>query len=272
MNDFVKYVQEEFNIDGFANVSGIKGTYLLTATDGVGTKIELARHFNKYNTIGIDLVAMVVNDIMVHGGTPALFLDYYAVGVLDVDISKQIIKGIKTGCDIAGCSLVGGETAEMPLIYENGKFDLAGFGVGFADPINLLPKQIIPGDVIIGLPSSGLHSNGFTLINTLEPRRKYLEPTKIYTECLQLRPLVYGFAHITGGGMENISRVAKNHRLFDWDFPKVFKQVQKKLNMSKEEMLKTFNCGYGMVAITAQEKLEEIDDLGIEYSVIGEII
>lgn len=272
MNDFVNYVQTEFDISGFANVSMIGSQFIVTATDGVGTKIELARHFNKYDTIGIDLVAMVMNDIMVHGGKPYQFLDYYAVGVLNIDIAKNIIKGIKNGCDIAGCKLVGGETAEMPLIYQDGKFDLAGFGVGVADSKDILPKNILAGDILIGLPSSGLHSNGFTLINTLPPKKEYLIPTKIYMECLDLRPLVYGFAHITGGGMKNIDRVVGKYKLIDWEFPKIFKQVQKKLNMSREEMLNTFNCGYGMVAVTSTEKLPDIDALGIEYSVIGEVL
>jgi len=273
MNEFAKHIQDDLGIDGFAHVSMVQSKpYLITATDGVGTKLELARHFNKYDTIGIDLVAMVVNDIMVHGGTPDLFLDYYALGIMDVDIAKEIIKGIKKGCEIAGCKLVGGETAEMPLIYKDGQFDLAGFGVGSAQAKDLRPKNILPGDIIIGLPSSGLHSNGFTLINTLKPKKEYLKPTKIYTECLELLPLVLGFAHITGGGMKNIDRVVKNYKLIDWEFPKIFQQVQKQLNMSRDQMLSTFNCGYGMVAIISPEKYAEVWNTQIDIKTIGEVI
>ncbi len=269
MNDFVDYIQKEFGIDGFASVTKVKKPYMLTATDAVGTKIELARHFGKYNTVGIDLVAMVVNDIMVHGGTPDVFLDYYAVGVLNTGIAKEIIKGVKAGCDIAGCKLVGGETAEMPLIYDGGKFDLAGFGVGSAEEEDLLPRKISNGNILIGLPSSGLHSNGFTLINTLKPEIEYLTPTKIYTECLDIRHLVNGFAHITGGGINNIDRIVDRYYLEDWEFPEIFQKVQKLLKMSKEEMLETFNCGFGMVAIVSPENLDKIE---VKHTVIGGVL
>ncbi len=268
MNDFTDYIQKDLGIGGFASITEVYKPFMLTATDGVGTKIELARHFNKYDTIGIDLVAMVVNDIMVHGGTPDVFLDYYALGVMDTDIAKEIIKGIKTGCDIAGCELVGGETAEMPIIYKDGQFDLAGFGVGSADGHELLPRTIRKGDLLIGLPSSGLHSNGFTLINTLEPDIEYLTPTKIYTECLEIREYVNGFAHITGGGMKNIDRIVENYTLIDWEFPEIFQKVQKLLGMSREEMLVTFNCGFGMVVIIPEGHLAPVK---CEYTVIGEV-
>ena len=269
MNDFVNYLQDEFGIGGFASIIKVDKPYMLTATDGVGTKIELARHFGKYDTIGIDLVAMVVNDIMVHGGTPSVFLDYYALGILDIDVAKEIIRGIKSGCDIAGCKLVGGETAEMPLIYEGDKFDLAGFGVGFAEERDLLPRKISKGDILIGLASSGLHSNGFTLINTLKPEMEYLTPTKIYTECLEIRHLVNGFAHITGGGIKNIDRIVKNYVLVDWKFPEIFQKVQNLLGLTRDVMLRTFNCGFGMVAIVPQENLDKIE---LEHTVIGEVI
>ena len=257
------------NSNGFASVTKTKGSYTITSTDGVGTKLKLANHFKKYDTIGIDLVAMVVNDIMVHGGTPDIFLDYYATGVLDNDILTEILGGIKIGCDITGCTLVGGETAIMPLFYNYNNFDLAGFGVGYAEAEDLLPKQINSGDILIGLPSSGLHSNGFTLINKLKPEIEYLTPTKIYTECLDIRHLVNGFAHITGGGMDNISRVAENYFLNYWEFPPIFRKIQQSLNMTRLEMLKTFNCGFGMVAIVPQENVGKIK---IKCTIIGEVL
>ena len=273
MSDYTDYIQKDLGIDGFASITkNPYGPYMITATDGVGTKIELARHFNKYDTIGIDLVALVVNDIMVHGGTPNVFLDYYALGTLDTKIAKKILEGIKAGCDIAGCKLVGGETAEMPLIYKDGQFDLAGFGVGFANEGQVLPAYVTTGDILVGLPSSGLHSNGFTLINTLKPRREYLTPTKIYMECLDLRHCVHGFAHITGGGMKNIDRIVENYKLIDWEFPKLFQKVQKLLNMTKDEMLVTFNCGFGMVVVIPRSNMDLLGEFEIEHTIIGEVL
>jgi phosphoribosylformylglycinamidine cyclo-ligase len=243
---------------------------LVSSTDGVGTKLEIARELGIYNTIGIDLVAMVVNDILVQGARPLYFLDYYATGKLDTTVASLILDGILEGCAQAGCDLIGGETAEMPGVYDSNKFDLAGFGVGIVDKHLMLPKsdEMKKGDLIIGWPSTGIHSNGFSLVrkiwadNKLPYTEELLTPTKIYlTECSVMAYKVKGFAHITGGGLlENIPRILPKHldiEIFgDLQFTPIFTKIQELGNISRQEMMRTFNCGIGMVAIIAPEDFD----------------
>jgi phosphoribosylformylglycinamidine cyclo-ligase len=247
---------------------------LVSGTDGVGTKLLLAKQLNQHETIGIDLVAMCVNDIIVQGAEPLFFLDYFASGKLDVETATDVIRGIGRGCELAGAALVGGETAEMPGMYAPGDYDLAGFAVGIVEKDQLLDgSKVQAGDVLIGLASSGPHSNGFSLIrkilnetNTPLDRpfqertigETLLEPTRIYVKSLlALLPQVqiHALCHITGGGLlENLPRVLpentqasiNNHA---WEWPPVFQWLQQQGNISEEEMYRTFNCGIGMVLI-----------------------
>lgn len=270
---------------GLCDVSYLKDytkPIMLTATDGVGTKLELARHFKRYDTIGIDLVAMVVNDIVVHGGTPKVFLDYFATGKFEEEQAKEIIKGIIAGCKLAGCSLIGGETAEMPGMYPDGRFDLAGFSVGFVEEENMLPKKVSPSNVLIALPSSGLHSNGYSLIRHLnksvgmELFEELIIPTRIYVkECLAVAHLANAFVHITGGGFSNIKRVLPEeltYKLKHWQFPDLFKNIQFHATISDDEMKNIFNCGIGMIIISAESKSKNILDILSDSFIIGEVV
>ena len=271
------------NIGGFGSISDIpnhlKQPKIVACTDGVGTKIEIANILNKYNTIGIDLVAMSVNDLIVQGARPLLFLDYISINKIDLKKLKSIIKGITKGCEQAGCDLVGGETAEMPGTYEKGKFDIAGFAVGVVDKNKILNKNNIkPNDLILAIPSSGLHSNGYSLVRYLLQKKKInikknrflktqlLKPTKIYVkEVLNLvnKDLINGCANITGGGLsDNIKRIIPNNLVAEIDLnkiktSKIFDWL-KKNNISDKEMLKTFNCGVGFCLITNPKKLSQI--------------
>jgi phosphoribosylaminoimidazole synthetase len=265
-----------------------KDPLLLSTTDGVGTKLKLAFAANKHDTIGIDLVAMNVNDLIVHGGQPLFFLDYFATGTLHVDMAAQVIKGIADGCRIAGCALTGGETAEMPGMYVPGEYDLAGFCVGIVERAQVLPKKdtIKIGDVVIGLASSGIHSNGYSLVRFLLEKNhinimakphftsKYnsliddlLEPTKIYVQ--SLLPLIKNnqikaLAHITGGGLlENIPRVLTENVAVEldinsWKIPPIFEWLAHIGNIQQYEMLRTFNMGIGMVAIVDAESAQDV--------------
>ncbi len=252
---------------------GYKEPVLVSGTDGVGTKLRLAIDLKKHNTVGIDLVAMCVNDLIVCGAEPLFFLDYYATGKLDIDIAASVVEGIGKGCELSACSLVGGETAEMPGMYEGEDFDLAGFCVGVVENDKIIDgKEVAAGDVLIGLASSGPHSNGYSLIrkilevNAIDPATVELEgenladvlltPTRIYVQSmLQLikESTVHALAHITGGGLlENIPRVLPEHTkaVIDtksWTAPPVFQWLQEKGNISPTEMYRTFNCGIGMV-------------------------
>jgi phosphoribosylformylglycinamidine cyclo-ligase len=246
---------------------------LLTSCDGVGSKIDIARMLDDYTTIGIDLVAMNTNDILVHGGVPYFFLDYYATGVLNQKRGMDIINGIVKGCDLAECSLVGGETAILPMTYMADTCDIAGMVIGFTSKKDLLPKIINKGDWLIGLKSSGIHSNGYTLIHKLirEKRLKLTEnlltPTQIYANLYDdLIGKVNGLIHITGGGFNNINRICKNYDLFNWKFTELFSEIQTVGNFTREEMLQTFNCGYGLVAI-----VDNPDDIEVEFDVIGRV-
>lgn len=269
-------------IGGFGSLFAVpkkfKEPILVSGTDGVGTKLKLAFELNKHDTVGIDLVAMSVNDILVQGAEPLFFLDYFACGKLEVGVAAQVIKGIAEGCEQSGCALVGGETAEMPGMYPAGEYDLAGFAVGCVDKANIIDgSTIAAGDVVLGLASSGAHSNGYSLIRKLIAKsgidfesdfhgRKFkdvvMAPTRIYVKSLlkliETLP-VKGMAHITGGGLtENIPRVlpaglTAEIQKNSWVLPPLFQWLQAQGNIVDIEMHKTFNCGIGMVVIVAKE-------------------
>ena len=247
----------------------------MSGTDGVGTKLKLAFALNRHDTVGIDLVAMSVNDILVQGAEPLFFLDYFACGKLDVAIAAEVIKGIAAGCEQAGCALIGGETAEMPGMYPDGEYDLAGFCVGVVEKSGVIDgRGIVPGDVVLGLASSGAHSNGYSLVRRILERTKpdlaatfhgrpladvLLAPTRIYVKpvlaLLQALP-VKGLAHITGGGLvENVPRVLPDgvRAVLDWGawpLPALFRWLQEQGNVADAEMHRVFNCGIGMVLVS----------------------
>ena len=271
------------NIGGFGSITsipqGINRPKIVACTDGVGTKIEIANTLNKYDTIGIDLVAMSVNDLIVQGAKPLLFLDYISINKINLKKLKSIIKGILRGCKLSGCELAGGETAEMPGTYEKGKFDIAGFAVGVVGKNKILTKnRIKKNNLILAVPSSGLHSNGFSLVRYLINQKKIniknnkflktelLKPTKIYVEeVLKLinQNLVNGCANITGGGLsDNIKRIIPDKLVADIDLNQIktlsiFKWL-KKNKISENEMLKTFNCGVGFCLIINSRDLKEV--------------
>ena len=288
------------NIGGFGSISdipkGVKNPKIVACTDGVGTKLEIANLLKKYDTIGIDLVAMSVNDLIVQGAKPILFLDYISTNKIILNQLKAIIKGIKKGCEISNCELVGGETAEMPGTYEKGKFDIAGFAIGIVDESKILNKKKIKnGDLILAIPSSGIHSNGYSLVRHIIDKKKInikkniflkkelIRPTKIYVkEILNLieKKLLNGCANITGGGLkDNIKRIIPKGLCADIDLSKIktleiFKWLRKN-NISNKEMLKTFNCGVGFCLIISSKNLKKINKFFLkEYKpyVIGKII
>ena len=271
------------NIGGFGSISNIpnhiKQPKIVACTDGVGTKIEIANVLNKYDTIGIDLVAMSVNDLIVQGAKPLLFLDYISINEIDLKKLKSIIKGIINGCKQSECELVGGETAEMPGTYEKGKFDIAGFAVGVVGRNKILSKNKIKNnDLVLAIPSSGLHSNGYSLVRYVLNKKKInikknnflrtelLRPTKIYVkEVLKLidKNLINGCANITGGGLaDNIKRIIPENLVAEIDLTKIntFKIFRwlKKNNISDQEMLKTFNCGVGFCLIISAKNLNKV--------------
>ena len=272
------------NIGGFGAISDIpeklKRPKLVACTDGVGTKIEIANILKKYDTIGIDLVAMSVNDLIVQGAKPLFFLDYISINKIDLKKLKSILSGIVKGCKISQCNLVGGETAEMPGTYEKGKFDIAGFAVGVVEENKILNKKKIKnGDFIIAIPSSGMHSNGFSLVRHLLSKKKIdikknnflkkelIKPTKIYVnEILNLinKNLINGCVNITGGGLkDNIKRIIPDKLCANIDLQKIkvtkiFNWL-KKNNITDKEMLKTFNCGIGFCIIVKQKNLKKIN-------------
>jgi phosphoribosylformylglycinamidine cyclo-ligase len=253
----------------------IKDPVIVSCTDGVGTKIDLAIKFKKFDTIGIDLVAMCVNDLIVQGAKPLFFLDYIAVGKLDLKKAKKILKGIFKGCEISDCKLIGGETAEMPGIYAKDKFDLAGFSVGIVSKKKILDKNnVLNGDVILAIPSNGIHSNGYSLVRSILKRNKIpsnlkkeiLKPTKIYSkEILKLinKNLINAAAHITGGGLiENLLRSIPKNLTLNIDLSKIkiikiFKWLKTK-NISDHEMMQTFNCGVGFCLIVPRKNILKI--------------
>jgi phosphoribosylaminoimidazole synthetase len=253
----------------------IKDPLIVSSTDGVGTKLDLAIRFKKFDTIGIDLVAMCVNDLIVQGARPLFFLDYIAVGKLELKKMKKILSGIVKGCEISLCSLIGGETAEMPGIYDKNKFDLAGFSVGIVSKKKLLhKKKVVNGNIVLAIPSSGVHSNGYSLVRSILKNKKItnnlkkdlLSPTKIYTrEILNLTKnnLINSAAHITGGGLiSNIQRSIPDELCLNIDLSKIktkniFKWI-KSNNISDQEMLKTFNCGVGFCLIVKKQNIKRI--------------
>ena len=269
------------NIGGFGSVFDfsrlrMKHPLIVSSTDGVGTKIEIANKIKKYNTIGIDLVAMTVNDLIVQGAIPVFFLDYIAVNKLDLKKVKKILNGIVVGCRLAGCALVGGETAEMPDTYAKSKFDLAGFAVGLVDKKKLLYKnKVKANDIILAIPSSGLHSNGFSLVRNIlrkysvippKIKKELIKPTKIYVmelNKINKKKLINGCANITGGGLlNNLTRVIPNNLSLNINLSKIkikpiFKWL-KKHNIRDKEMLSTFNCGVGFCLITNKRNINEI--------------
>ena len=293
-DNFVKFLsnissknkgKKKFNtIGGFGSISNIpkkfKRPKIVACTDGVGTKIEIANALNKYDTIGIDLVAMSVNDLIVQGAKPLLFLDYISINKINLKKLKSIIKGIIKGCKISSCELVGGETAEMPGTYEKGKFDIAGFAVGVVDEKKVLDKKRIKkNDLVLAIPSSGVHSNGYSLVRYILNKQKInlknnkflrselLKPTKIYVnEILSLtnKNLINGCANITGGGLaDNIKRVIPEGLVANIDLNKVktkkiFKWLRQN-NIDDKEMLKTFNCGVGFCLIIKPKNLNKIE-------------
>ncbi len=264
-------------IGGFGALCEIPGKYrqpvLVSGTDGVGTKLKLAFAEGRHDTIGIDLVAMSVNDVLVQGAEPLFFLDYFACGRLDLEVGKKVIQGIARGCELAGCALIGGETAEMPGMYPEGEYDLAGFCVGVVEKERIIDgKSIAPGDVLLGLASSGPHSNGYSLIRKIAGNKKppfdLLEPTRIYVKSiLQVLDSVKGLAHITGGGLVgNVPRVLpKNTRARiekdAWPRPGVFQWLQKEGGVAEDEMHRVFNCGIGMVVVVAAGDAKRVAQL-----------
>ena len=279
----VKIRKNSFNkevIGGFGSLFDIskikiKDPVIVSCTDGVGTKIDLANKFKKFDTIGIDLVAMSVNDLIVQGAKPLFFLDYIAVGKLNLSKMKNILKGIFKGCELSECKLIGGETAEMPGVYSNDKFDLAGFSVGIVSKKKILHKKNVRSkNIVLAIPSSGIHSNGFSLVRSILKNNKIsnnlknqiLKPTKIYSkEILKLtkRNLINAAAHITGGGLiENLLRsvpdnLTLNINLAKIKTPKIFKWLKTK-NISDQEMIKTFNCVVGFCIIVPQKNISKI--------------
>ena len=260
-------------IGGFGALCAIPRKYrqpvLVSGTDGVGTKLKLAFALNRHDTVGIDLVAMSVNDVLVQGAEPLFFLDYYACGKLDSKVAAQVVKGIARGCELAGCALIGGETAEMPGMYPDGEYDLAGFCVGVVEKKKILHgRSIKRGDVLLGLASSGAHSNGYSLIRKIVERARpdasmldaLMEPTRIYVKSvlkLIASVPVKGLAHITGGGLVgNVPRILPRGtraviEASSWPRPPLFQWLQRQGNVAEEEMHRVFNCGIGMVAVVA---------------------
>ena len=316
-NNFVSSIKpkvKKTNIPGvIGNVGSFGGAFdlkkagfidpiLVSATDGVGTKLKVAIETGVLNTVGIDLVAMCVNDLICEGAKPLFFLDYFATSKLKISSSVKIIDGIIEGCKQSECALLGGETAEMPDLYNNNDFDLAGFAVGALERGNSLPSKINDSDLLIGLPSSGFHSNGYSLIrkviknenlswespNPINKNTKIkdelLIPTKIYQRILApliSNKMISGLSHITGGGItENLPRILPNQLSFEinlnqWELPKLMSWIIKKSEMTEQEALKTFNCGIGMICVVSKNNIKKFSnyfqDVGEVFYIIGEV-
>ena len=316
-NNFVSLIKPKVKKTNIPGVIGNMGSFggafdlkkagfidpiLISATDGVGTKLKVAIETGILNTVGIDLVAMCVNDLICEGAKPLFFLDYFATSKLKISSSVKIIDGIIEGCKQAQCALLGGETAEMPDLYNNNDFDLAGFAVGALERGNSLPSKINDSDLLIGLPSSGFHSNGYSLIrkviknenlNWESPnpvdknsriKDELLIPTKIYQRILApliSNKLISGLSHITGGGItENLPRILPNQLSFEidlnrWKLPRLMSWIIKKSEMTEEEALKTFNCGIGMICVVPKTNFTDFsqyfNDINETYYIIGKI-
>jgi phosphoribosylformylglycinamidine cyclo-ligase len=305
-NELVKRIAKiNPSIGGFSGFVPHGIDYLVASTDGVGTKLKIAQTLDKHDTIGIDLVAMSVNDIVTSGAKPLLFLDYFSTGKLDVDVAENVIKGIYEGCKMSDCVLLGGETAEMPGFYGTGEYDLAGFAVGIVNKTLVVDgKTIKQGDMLVGIPSSGVHSNGFSLVRKVIQHRRInihtqcpwadagvsvgeelLTPTRIYVKELlnaldTLHINIKGICHITGGGMtENIPRMfAKNSGLgvevitSFWDTPEVFKYVQANGFITIDEMRRVFNMGIGMVMVVSDSDVPSLISAIPDAKVIGTVV
>ena len=292
-------------IGGFGGLVEISKKYkepvLVSGTDGVGTKLKLAFELNRHDTVGIDLVAMSVNDILVQGAEPLFFLDYFACGKLDVDAATEVIKGIAYGCEQSGCALIGGETAEMPGMYPVGEYDLAGFAVGVVEKSKIITgSDIKPGDVVLGMASNGAHSNGYSLVRKIIERSHpdlnakfdgertladcIMAPTRLYVKpllALMQTLTVKGMAHITGGGItENVPRVLPENVVAEidskaWKMPKLFDWLREGGNVAPQEMYRTFNCGIGMVVVVAQadaaKAISQLQAAGEQVWQIGQI-
>ena len=294
-------------LGGFGALFDLSNRYrepvLVSGTDGVGTKLKLAQQLNRHDTIGIDLVGMCVNDVLVQGAEPLFFLDYFATGKLDVDTTVAVVGGIAKGCELAGCALIGGETAEMPDMYPPGEYDLAGFNVGAVEKSEIIDGSAIrAGDVILGVASSGPHSNGYSLIRKIVERAgnpfdqklgegtladALMAPTTIYVKPILAllrarRGAIHGMAHVTGGGLqENIIRVVPDGlglAIYSsaWKMPPVFEWLQREGKVAREEMWRTFNCGIGFTLIVAQSDVAGVQaaltQFGLESWTIGEVV
>ena len=316
-NNFVSLIKPKVKKTNIPGVIGNMGSFggafdlkkagfidpiLISATDGVGTKLKVAIETGILNTVGIDLVAMCVNDLICEGAKPLFFLDYFATSKLKISSSVKIIDGIIEGCKQAQCALLGGETAEMPDLYNNNDFDLAGFAVGALERGNSLPSKINDSDLLIGLPSSGFHSNGYSLIRKViknenltwespnpvdknsRIKDELLIPTKIYQRILApliSKKLISGLSHITGGGItENLPRILPNQLSFEidlnrWKLPRLMSWIIKKSKMTEEEALKTFNCGIGMICVVPKTNFTDFsqyfNDINETYYIIGKI-
>ncbi len=285
------------------NTANIAQPVLVSSTDGVGTKLKIAFMMNRHDTVGIDLVAMCVNDVLVQGAKPLFFLDYFATGKLDDGVAADVIKGIGEGCTLANCALIGGETAEMPGLYQEGEYDLAGFVVGLVDNAKIIDgSEIRVGHGLIGIPSSGLHSNGYSLVRKIcfdllkldiaahmpelgkSLGEELITPTRIYTETVLklIKDLpIHGLAHITGGGIdENIVRIIPQPcdvliRKDSWVIPPIFEFLRKKGNVPEAEMRRTFNNGIGMIAVVPKEAIPDVlgrlRAMGEDARLIGEV-
>ena len=295
INEIKKYVKKTFNQNVVTPIGGFAGAYMIelakykqpvitSSTDGVGTKLKVAQILDKHDTIGIDLVAMCVNDLITTTSKPIFFLDYFATGKLKTDVAVNVIKGIAKGCEEAECALIGGETAEMPGMYKEGEYDIAGFAVGIVEKEKILDgSQAKEGDILIGIASSGLHSNGYSLVRKIIEIKNYsysdnieefgktlgeelLIPTKIYVKPvmeLTEKILLHGIAHITGGGIPgNLIRILNQNTkaIIDtnsWKIPPVFQWIQKEGKISDQEMFKTFNMGIGLILIVPEESVDK---------------
>lgn len=281
-------------IGGFASLFKIgfpqmKDPCLVTCTDGVGTKLKVASYFSDYSTVGQDLVAMCVNDMICGGAQPLLFLDYYATGQLELEAAKEFLGGVRQACLDSDCLLIGGETAEMPGVYAKGDFDCAGFAVGVVDREKSIgAHRVQPGQKLIGIKSSGFHSNGFSLLRRLfeddmdQWKEALLEPTALYVKLflkLLEKDLIQSAAHITGGGLDNLLRVLPKGveaQVKMWKWTPEYLEVQKRSGLERDQMLKTFNCGIGMILAVDSENVQQVtklcEELQHEWVDLGELI
>ena len=278
-------------VGGFAalfrlDLKKYKNPLLVSCTDGVGTKILLASRFDSYESVGQDLVAMCVNDLICTGGDPLFFLDYFSTSRLDVSQAKRFLSGVRRACEESQLYLIGGETAEMPGVYQPGDFDCAGFAVGVVDEAQKIgPHLVKPGDQLVALPSSGFHSNGYSLLRNLfkedlqDWKELLLTPTALYVqaiEALKARVPIHALCHVTGGGMDNLPRILPHGtkaRLQAWTLPEAYNEVLKRSQMSQQELLQTLNCGIGMVAVVSPEdkdsSLDVLNKIGISAFHLG---